>query len=95
MKKTAWALYDAKAFEKMVDQIRDFVDELEKLFPVEYACRRLAEIEIEEVEDEQSLTVLKGAASDLVLSVVVEQKAEAIVGRNYAREAIVEDRARI
>jgi len=52
MKKTAWALYDAKAFEKMVDQIRDFVDELEKLFPVEHACRRLAEIEIEEVEDE-------------------------------------------
>jgi Prion-inhibition and propagation/Het-s 218-289 len=88
VKKTAWALYDGKSFERMADQITGFVDDLEKLFPVEAACRRLAEIEIEEIEDESSLTALKDAAdgTDKVLLDAVVQKAQTIAGRNYAKD---------
>jgi len=97
VKKTAWALYDGKSFERIVDQIRNFVDDLEKLFPVEAACHRLAELEIEEVEDEQSLTVLKDAADsvDTALSDAAAQKIETITGRNYAKEINTEDRAKV
>ncbi|KAK4108024.1 hypothetical protein N656DRAFT_450177 [Canariomyces notabilis] len=65
VKKTAWALYDGKSLEKIVDQIAGFVDELEKAFPVEAVCHKLAGIEIEEVEDEASLTMLKDAAEGI------------------------------
>jgi len=97
VKKTAWALYDGKAFERMVNQIKDFVDELEKVFPVESACRRLAEIEIEEVEDEPRLAVLRDAAEDVdpVLAGAVAEKVQTIAGRNSANEVKVEERARI
>jgi hypothetical protein len=96
-KKTAWALYDGRNFERMVDKITNFVDDLEKLFPVEAACRRLAEPEIEEVEGEESLTALRDAADgvDRVLSDATVQKSETITGRNYAKDVKTEDRARV
>ena len=34
--KTAWALYEGKALEKVVDQIASLVDDVEKIFPVEW-----------------------------------------------------------
>lgn len=64
VKKTTWALYDGKSLEKIVDQIAGFVDELEKAFPVEAVCYKLAGIEIEEVEHETSLTMLKDAEGE-------------------------------
>jgi len=96
-KKTAWALYDRKNFERMVDQITEFVDDLDKLFPVEATCRRLADIEIEEVEDEPSLTALKDAAdgTDKALLDAAVQKIETIAGRNYAKDVKAKDRARV
>nr|2WVO_A Chain A, SMALL S PROTEIN [Podospora anserina]2WVO_B Chain B, SMALL S PROTEIN [Podospora anserina] len=83
-KKTAWALYDGKSLEKIVDQVAGFVDELEKAFPIEAVCHKLAENEIEEVEDEASLTILKDAAGgiDAAMSDAAAQKIDAIVGRN-------------
>nr|2WVQ_A Chain A, SMALL S PROTEIN [Podospora anserina]2WVQ_B Chain B, SMALL S PROTEIN [Podospora anserina] len=78
-KKTAWALYDGKSLEKIVDQVARFVDELEKAFPIEAVCHKLAEIEIEEVEDEASLTILKDAAGgiDAAMSDAAAQKIDA------------------
>ncbi|KAK4107440.1 hypothetical protein N656DRAFT_802629, partial [Canariomyces notabilis] len=88
VKKTAWALYDGKSLENFVDQIAGFVDELEKAFPVEAVCHKLAGIEIEEVEDEASLTMLKDAAGgiDEDLSGAAAQKIDAIAGRNFAKD---------
>ncbi|KAK4196913.1 hypothetical protein QBC40DRAFT_312493 [Triangularia verruculosa] len=65
IKKTTWALYDGKEFEKLVVQIIGFVDELEKLVPVEEVCRKLAEQEVATVVDKESLPSLKAAAKDL------------------------------
>ncbi|KAK4643969.1 Heterokaryon incompatibility protein S [Podospora bellae-mahoneyi] len=96
-KKTAWALYDGKSLEKIVDQVAGFVDELEKAFPIEAVCHKLAEIEIEEVEDEASLTILKDAAGgiDAAMSDAAAQKIDAIVGRNSAKDIRTEERARV
>ena len=97
IKKTVWALYDGKTFEKLVEQITNLVDELEKLFPVEATCRRLVELEIEEIEDEQSLIALKDAAesTDEALSDVVVQRMEKITGMNYAKDVKTEDGAKV
>ncbi|KXX79303.1 Heterokaryon incompatibility protein S [Madurella mycetomatis] len=97
VKKTAWPLYDGKSLEKIIDQITDFIDELEKAFPVEAVCHKLAEIEIEEVEDEPSLAMLKDAAGgiDPALSDAAAQKIDAIAGRNSAKDVRTEDRARV
>ncbi|KAK4205951.1 Big S protein encoded by the het-S protein [Rhypophila decipiens] len=96
-KKTAWALYDGKSLEKIVDQVAGFVDELEKAFPIEAVCHKLAEIEIEEVEDEASLTILKDAAGgiDAAMSDAAAQKIDAIMGRNSAKDIRTVERARV
>ncbi|KAK1762770.1 prion-inhibition and propagation-domain-containing protein [Phialemonium atrogriseum] len=96
-KKTACALYDAKSFDRLLDNITALVEELEKLFPVDVDCRRLAQSEIEGVEDEQSLTALRDAADgvDKTLSEAVSQKIATIPGRNYAKDVKTEDRARV
>ncbi|KAK4154420.1 prion-inhibition and propagation-domain-containing protein [Chaetomidium leptoderma] len=97
VRKTSWALYDGKALEKVVDQIAGFVDELDKIFPVDVVCRKLAKVEIEEVEDEASLTMLKDVARgiDTALSDAVVQKIDAIGGRNAVKNVNTEDSARV
>lgn len=97
VKKTAWALYDGKSLEKIIDEITGLIDDLEKVFPVEAVCHKLAETEIEEVEDEPSLTMLKDAAGgiDAALSDAAAQKIDAIAGRNSAKDVRMEDRARV
>lgn len=95
--KTAWALYNGKSLEKIVDQIPYWVDELEKLFPIEVAHQKLAEIEIEEVDDELGLRTLKDAAAraiDSILEVAMGRKVDAIEGKNSAGNVKTEDRAR-
>lgn len=87
-KKAAWALYDEKNFEKLVNEITGFVDALEKLFPAKEGVRHtLVELEIEEVDDELSLGVLQNAAAnvDNVLTEVVTKRLEMHGERNYAR----------
>ncbi|EMT74562.1 prion-inhibition and propagation-domain-containing protein [Fusarium oxysporum II5] len=95
--KAAWALYDGKNFDRLVEQITGFVDDLEKLFPVETTRRGLVELEIEEVDDEPSLMALQDAAAgtDSVLSEAVTEKIEGIAGRNYAKDINSEGMARV
>jgi len=100
IKKTAWALYDGKQFEKLVSQILELVDELEKVLPVESACRKLAELEVEQVADEQSLPALEAAAKSLdqvLLDVVTEKIANANGGNfgNFVKDAAASDSAEI
>ena len=87
LKKAVWALYDGKNFDKLVEQITGFVDDLEKLFPVEAVRHSLVEMEIEEIrDDEASLQTLQGAARDMdqILSEVVSKRLDICGGKNYA-----------
>ncbi|KAL5092834.1 hypothetical protein Trisim1_000569 [Trichoderma cf. simile WF8] len=97
VKKTAWALYDRKSFDNIVNQIVSWVDELEKLFPTEVACQKFIKMEINEVNDEPSLTALKDAAHgiDPALEHTVKHKVDSIGGRNSARNIRMENRARV
>jgi hypothetical protein len=61
--KDGGTLHDGKALERVVDQIASLVDDLKNIFPVEPVCHKLADIEIEEVKDEASLTMLEDAGS--------------------------------
>ncbi|KAI1428852.1 prion-inhibition and propagation-domain-containing protein [Xylaria sp. FL1777] len=97
-KKAAWALYDGKNFDKLVEQLTGFVDDLEKLFPVEDIRRTLVAMEIDEVkEDEPSLKALQSAAEDIdsVLSEVVVEKLETCRRQNYAKNIQSQDKARV
>jgi hypothetical protein len=98
VKKAAWALYDAKKFENTVQQITGFVDDLEKLLQQlpnkeEQVCRQLAELEIEEIEDEPSLKVLADVTEDTdkILSEVIRDRLEVSEARNYVASIHAED----
>ncbi len=108
--KTAWALYDGKQFEKLVEQVLGLVDELEKTFPAaDGELRKLAATEVVELgggeggaDEEESLEVLRGVASetDEVLVEAVSQRLETLVDggrgdRNYAKEVNVGDTAQV
>jgi hypothetical protein len=98
VKKAAWALYDGKHFEKLVNEITGFVDALEKLFPAKEIVRHtLVEMEIEEVSDEPSLGALQKAAAntDSVLAQVVTKRLEMYGDRNYAEEVRSDGSARV
>jgi hypothetical protein len=97
LNKAVWALYDNRNFDKLVEQVTGFVDDLEKLFPVDTTCRRLVELEIEEVYDEPSLLALQGAATgtDGVLSEAVSKRIEGIAVRIYAKDIKSEDMAKV
>ncbi|KAI1281778.1 prion-inhibition and propagation-domain-containing protein [Xylaria sp. FL0933] len=98
LKKAAWALYDAKNFEKLVEQITGFINDLETLFPVEDARRTLVEMEIEEIkEDESSLKFLQSAAEDAdsILSEVVAERLEECGSQNCTENIESEGGARV
>ncbi|KAH7230824.1 prion-inhibition and propagation-domain-containing protein [Fusarium solani] len=87
-KKASWALYDAKNFEKLIEQISGFLDDLESLFPAEELNRRrLVKLEIEDIADEESLTVLHQTAveTDSLLADVVKEKAKVTNARNSVK----------
>ncbi|RYC59946.1 hypothetical protein CHU98_g6258 [Xylaria longipes] len=98
VKKAAWALYDGKNFEKLVNEITGFIDALEKLFPAKESVRHtLVEMEIEEVDDEPSLEALQNAAAntDSVLTQVVTERLKICEARNYAKDVRSEESARV
>lgn len=97
LKKTKWALYEGKNHEKLIEQVTGFVDDLEKLFPVENARRTLVEMEIEEVNDEPSLTALQNAATDTdsFLTQAVSERLEMYRSKNYAKSIQSEESSRV
>jgi len=90
--KTAWALYQMKNFTRLVQDITELVDGLEKIFPVEGRRRQLVEIEITEVQDEPSLAAIKEAAEDVDIvmqetaTTAIENLAAGHVFRNIKAE---------
>jgi hypothetical protein len=97
MKKAAWALYDGKNFDKLVEQITGFIDDLENICPIESACRQLAQLEIAEVDDEPSLKAISDGATDidLVLAEAAGQKAEGIAMKIHVGTIGTQDTARV
>ena len=81
MQKTAWALYQRKHFDRLVDDITELVDGLETIVPIEAAKRRLVEIEITDISDEPSLQVIEAAAEG-VDSVLQQSATTAIENLN-------------
>lgn len=97
LKKSAWALYDKKSLDNIIDQILSWVDELEKLFPKEMTTdQKFVQVELEQVNDEPSLKTLKDAARgiDPALEEALERKVALIEGNNSAGNATMEDAAR-
>lgn len=97
IKKARWALYDGKNLDKLVDNISEFIDELEKLVPAEMVRQQLVELEIEEVNDEPSLMALQEASdgTDTMLSKAVAHKIEVIAGKNYAKDIETDEQAKL
>ncbi|RYP72089.1 hypothetical protein DL771_004420 [Monosporascus sp. 5C6A] len=97
VKKAAWALYVKKDFDRLVEQITGFVDDLETIWPVEATRRQLARLEIEGVDAEPALAAVQDAAArvDSVLAEAAEHKTEGITGKNYAGKIGTQDEARV
>lgn len=97
LKKAAWALYDGKKFERLIEQMKDFVTDLEKICPAEAVRDRLVQLEIEGVVEEPALTALSEAASgvDSALADAAAQKAEQIAARNQTGQIRTQDKARV
>ncbi|KAF0635332.1 hypothetical protein FPSE5266_05467 [Fusarium pseudograminearum] len=84
-KKAYWAIYDKNKMGRMIDDIFDFINDLEKVFPATpQATSRLVEIEIEEVNDQQELKMIQDAAkdSDPILADTTKSKRQEISGQN-------------
>ncbi|KAJ0114163.1 uncharacterized protein J7T55_007998 [Diaporthe amygdali] len=97
LKKVSWALYGAKNFDKLIEQITGFIDDLEKVSSPETGrYRQLVDLEIEEI-DEQSLGILHGATAgvDQALSEAVHEKLEVLVTRNRIENIRMEHSARV
>ncbi|KAM6534585.1 hypothetical protein FALCPG4_004213 [Fusarium falciforme] len=97
-KKASWALYDAKNFEKLIEQISGFLDDLESLFPAEELNRRrLVKLEIEDIADEESLTVLHQTAieADPLLADMVKEEDKFITVRNSVKVISSDEDAKV
>ena len=64
-KKMTWALYDAKYFDKLLRELSEFIDMLEKICPVEEVRRRLAQQEVSAIDDQAALDAIADAASEI------------------------------
>ncbi|KAK8062859.1 hypothetical protein PG997_014956 [Apiospora hydei] len=98
-KKAAWALYDGKQFDKLIEQIAGFVDDLEAIWPAAAHQRQqqLVQVEIEEVDDEAALAAVQDAAADVdgVLAEAAGRKAAVLAGRNHAGQVGTHEQARV
>ncbi|KAL9564420.1 hypothetical protein ACKAV7_011611 [Fusarium commune] len=87
MKKTGWALYDKSYMGRMIDDIIASIEDLEIVFPsTPQVTRQLAEMEIEEVNNEQELELIQDVSEgvDPVLSDASKNKILEIAGKNSA-----------
>lgn len=85
IKKAYWAIYDKRYMGKVIDDIFDFLNELEKVFPAPaQAITQLAEMEINEVNDQQELKMIQDVAKNLdpVLETATKSKLREITGKN-------------
>ncbi|UZP36959.1 hypothetical protein NXS19_004775 [Fusarium pseudograminearum] len=87
-KKAYWAIYDKNKMGRLIDEIFDFINDLEKIFPATpKVTTRLVEMEIEEVNDQQGLKMIQDVAqdSDPILANTTKSKLQEITDQNSAR----------
>jgi hypothetical protein len=96
VKKAAWALYDGKNLDRLVEQLTSSVNDLEIIYPAK-ATRQLVEVEIEAVDDVSDLTAVSNAAAgiDTVLAEAAAEKAEGIAVKNYIRNVGTREEAQV
>jgi hypothetical protein len=96
-KKIAWALYDGRNLDRLIDQIASFLNDLEKIWPVEPACRQLAQRDLEGIHDGPDLEAVATAATrvDSVVADLATQKLNAIAVKNHAGPIVTRERARV
>ncbi|CAJ0555315.1 Ff.00g053800.m01.CDS01 [Fusarium sp. VM40] len=85
IKKAYWAIYDKRYMGKVIDDIFDFLNELEKVFPAPpQAITQLVEMEINEVNDQQELKMIQDVsqALDPVLEAATKSKLREMTGKN-------------
>jgi hypothetical protein len=95
--KIVWALYKSKQFERLVEDITELVEGLENLFPAEESRRRLVTLEVEEIQDESSLVVLKEVANgvDTLLQEAANTAVVNLAGGHSYRNMTAMDDARV
>lgn len=94
-KKTRWALYEKKKFERLIDDLNEFVGALVELFPAAVAKQEMMSKEdVEEfatVDDGKALASLKEfiGEEDIVLRCAVEEKIKDLRGGHVWGNAVV------
>lgn len=64
-KRARWALYDKKKFDRLIDDINGFINELTGLFPEQVEeQKRLCSAEFRETENDEDLRLLQGVIED-------------------------------
>ena len=90
--KIAWALYDKKRLEDMLLDIKELIEELEELGlePVKDTRSNLIKVEVEEIDEKESLLALQDAAADAdeMLSKAAEEKVKELDGNNTVKGSI-------
>jgi len=96
-KKISWALYKQKFFTRLIDDIQELLDGLEKIYPVKESYKQLAEEEIGELEDEVSLRIVSEASQDTdnILRAAAEEKLERLEASNSIGKAKVTGAAKV
>ncbi|KAF4494045.1 HETS-like protein [Fusarium agapanthi] len=98
MKKTGWALYDKSYMGRMIGDIITSIEDLEKVFPsTPQVTRQLVEMEIEEINDEQELELIRDVTEGLypVLSNASKDKIVEIASKNTAGKITGQGRVNI
>ncbi|KAM5350195.1 hypothetical protein ACJ41O_006700 [Fusarium nematophilum] len=88
LKKAKWVIYSTRDFDNLVGGIIECLDNLERQVLIGTASRKLADLEIQEVNDETSLMALQEAAAgiDSVLSEAAAEKIEVIMERKREKD---------
>lgn len=96
-KKISWALYKQKYFSRLIDDIQELLDGLEKIFPVQETYKRLVEDEVGEVQDETSLRMMSEASleTDELLRVAAVEKLERLESSNSIGKAKLSESAKV
>jgi hypothetical protein len=88
MKKVRWAVYEKKALNSLISDLRELVDDLIKLFPAAHTSQRqLCEIEVSELEDD-TLMLMQNIAKDddEIMEEVVTAEIAGRKGRGHSFE---------
>ncbi|KAK1472483.1 hypothetical protein CCUS01_05868 [Colletotrichum cuscutae] len=97
LKKTTWALYDAKNLDRLIGNAKDLVDALEDLWPAKTTRRQLVDTEIEAVKNPASLLAIRDAAIgiDSMMADCANRKYSSIAVTNRANAVNTQENARV